>query len=86
LPQWLSPGDMGNEESGRAKSKPGRIVSLRTQVSAWLCGKLKRQLLLISGSDLEFSTDADERFMGQLIVSRASVHGFLVLDWWHRRR
>ena len=23
--------------------------------------------------------------MGQLIVSRASVHGFLVLDWWHRR-
>jgi NADPH-dependent curcumin reductase len=29
--------------------------------------------------------DIGERFMGQLIVSRASVHGFLVLDWWHRR-
>jgi NADPH-dependent curcumin reductase CurA len=25
------------------------------------------------------------RFMGQLIVTRASVHGFLVFDWWHRR-
>jgi NADPH-dependent curcumin reductase CurA len=23
--------------------------------------------------------------MGQLIVTRASVHGFLVFDWWHRR-
>ncbi len=23
--------------------------------------------------------------MGQLIVSRASVQGFLVIDWWHRR-
>src|SRR5690242_8783366 len=29
--------------------------------------------------------DIGERFMGQLIVSRASVHGFLVFDWWHRR-
>jgi NADPH-dependent curcumin reductase CurA len=29
--------------------------------------------------------DIGERFMGQLIVSRAGVHGFLVLDWWHRR-
>jgi NADPH-dependent curcumin reductase CurA len=29
--------------------------------------------------------DIGERFMGQLIVSRASVHGFLVLDWWHGR-
>jgi hypothetical protein len=24
--------------------------------------------------------------MGQLIVTRASVHGFLVFDWWHRRQ
>ena len=23
--------------------------------------------------------------MGHLIVSRASIHGFLVFDWWHRR-
>ena len=23
--------------------------------------------------------------MGQLIVTIASVHGFLVFDWWHRR-
>jgi NADPH-dependent curcumin reductase CurA len=29
--------------------------------------------------------DIGERFMGQLIVTRASIHGFLVLDWWHRR-
>jgi NADPH-dependent curcumin reductase CurA len=29
--------------------------------------------------------DIGERFMGQLIVSRASMHGFLVFDWWHRR-
>ena len=29
--------------------------------------------------------DVGERFMGQLIVTRASVHGFLVFDWWHRR-
>jgi NADPH-dependent curcumin reductase CurA len=24
------------------------------------------------------------KFMGQLIMSRASIHGFLVFDWWHR--
>ena len=29
--------------------------------------------------------DIGERFMGQLIVTRASVHGLLVFDWWHRR-
>lgn len=29
--------------------------------------------------------DIGERFMGHLIVSRASIHGFLVHDWWHRR-
>ncbi len=29
--------------------------------------------------------DIGERFMGHLIVSRASIHGFLVFDWWHRR-
>jgi NADPH-dependent curcumin reductase CurA len=29
--------------------------------------------------------DVGERFMGHLIVTRASVHGFLVFDWWHRR-
>jgi NADPH-dependent curcumin reductase CurA len=29
--------------------------------------------------------DVGERFMGQLIVTRASMHGFLVFDWWHRR-
>lgn len=29
--------------------------------------------------------DMGERFMGHLIVSRASIHGFLVFDWWHRR-
>ena len=23
--------------------------------------------------------------MGQLIVTRASIHGFLIFDWWHRR-
>jgi NADPH-dependent curcumin reductase CurA len=29
--------------------------------------------------------DIGERFMGNLIVTRASMHGFLVFDWWHRR-
>jgi NADPH-dependent curcumin reductase CurA len=29
--------------------------------------------------------DIGERFMGQLIVTRASIHGFLVLDYWGRR-
>jgi NADPH-dependent curcumin reductase CurA len=29
--------------------------------------------------------DIGERFMGQLIVTRASMHGFLVFDWWHKR-
>jgi len=29
--------------------------------------------------------DIGERFMGQLIVTRASVHGFLAFDWWHSR-
>jgi NADPH-dependent curcumin reductase CurA len=23
--------------------------------------------------------------LGTLIVTRASIHGFLVIDWWHRR-
>ncbi len=26
-----------------------------------------------------------ERLLGSLIVSRASIHGLLVFDWWHRR-
>jgi NADPH-dependent curcumin reductase CurA len=29
--------------------------------------------------------DIGERFMGQLIVTRASMHGLLAFDWWHRR-
>jgi NADPH-dependent curcumin reductase CurA len=29
--------------------------------------------------------DIGERFMGHLIVTRASIHGLLVFDWWHRR-
>jgi NADPH-dependent curcumin reductase CurA len=29
--------------------------------------------------------DIGERFMGQLLVTRASMHGFIVFDWWHRR-
>jgi NADPH-dependent curcumin reductase CurA len=29
--------------------------------------------------------DIGERFMGHLIVTRASIHGFLVFDWWNRR-
>lgn len=29
--------------------------------------------------------DIGERFMGHLIVNRASIHKFLVFDWWHRR-
>jgi NADPH-dependent curcumin reductase CurA len=26
-----------------------------------------------------------ERLLGTLIVTRASIHGLLVFDWWHRR-
>src|SRR5205085_1345177 len=29
--------------------------------------------------------DIGERFLGHLIVTRASMHGFMVFDWWHRR-
>jgi NADPH-dependent curcumin reductase CurA len=29
--------------------------------------------------------DIGERFMGHLIVTRASIHGFLVFDWWNKR-
>ncbi len=29
--------------------------------------------------------DIGERFNGHLIVTRASIHGFLVFDWYHRR-
>lgn len=29
--------------------------------------------------------DMGERFLGHLIVTRASIHGFLVFDWYHRR-
>jgi NADPH-dependent curcumin reductase CurA len=29
--------------------------------------------------------DIGERFTGHLIFTRASIHGFLVFDWWHRR-
>ncbi len=29
--------------------------------------------------------DMGERFLGSLIVTRASIHGFLVFDWYHRR-
>jgi NADPH-dependent curcumin reductase CurA len=29
--------------------------------------------------------DIGERFMGQLIVTRASIYGFLAFDWWPRR-
>jgi NADPH-dependent curcumin reductase CurA len=26
-----------------------------------------------------------ERLLGNLIITRASIHGLLVMDWWHRR-
>ena len=29
--------------------------------------------------------DLGERLLGNLIVNRASIHGLLVMDWWHRR-
>src|SRR5215469_11954543 len=38
-----------------------------------------------SNRKLALKPDIGERFMGQMIVSRASAHGFLVFDWWHRR-
>lgn len=39
----------------------------------------------IALADKAGQPDIGERFMGHLIVTRASIHGFLVFDWWHRR-
>jgi hypothetical protein len=43
-----------------------------------ICG---RTALPVSSANLTSASGS----WGQLIVSRASVPGFLVLDWWHRR-
>ena len=43
-----------------------------------ICGR-------VSLADRFGKPDIGERFMGHLIVTRASIHGFLVFDWWHRR-
>jgi NADPH-dependent curcumin reductase CurA len=54
------------------------MKNLRTGARVVICGRVA-----LAG---QFGKpDIGERFMGQLIVTRASIHGFLVFDWWHRR-
>jgi NADPH-dependent curcumin reductase CurA len=54
------------------------MKNLRTGARVVICGRVA-----LAG---QFGKpDIGERFMGQLIVTRASIHGFLAFDWWHRR-
>ena len=54
------------------------MKNLRTGARVVICGRVA-----LAG---QFGKpDIGERFMGHLIVTRASIHGFLVFDWWHRR-
>jgi NADPH-dependent curcumin reductase CurA len=54
------------------------MKNLSTGASVVICGRIA-----LAG---QFGQpDIGERFMGQLIVTRASIHGFLVLDYWGRR-
>jgi NADPH-dependent curcumin reductase CurA len=43
-----------------------------------ICGR-------IAQGDRFGKPEIGERLLGSLIVSRASIHGLLVFDWWHRR-
>jgi NADPH-dependent curcumin reductase CurA len=43
-----------------------------------ICGR-------ISQAGQSGKPEIGERLLGSLIVSRASIHGLLVFDWWHRR-
>lgn len=52
--------------------------NLATGARVVICGR-------IALADRFGKPDMGERFMGHLIVTRASIHGFLVFDWWHRR-
>ena len=55
------------------------MKNLRTGARVVICGRVA-----LAG---QFGKpDIGERFMGQLIVTRASIHGFLAFDWWHRRQ
>jgi NADPH-dependent curcumin reductase CurA len=54
------------------------MKNLRTGARVVICGRVA-----LAG---QFGKpDIGERFMGHLIVTRASIHGFLAFDWWHRR-
>jgi NADPH-dependent curcumin reductase CurA len=54
------------------------MKNLRTGARVVICGRVA-----LAG---QFGKpDIGERFMAQLIVTRASIHGFLAFDWWHRR-
>ena len=54
------------------------MKNLRTAARVVICGRVA-----LAG---QFGKpDIGERFMGHLIVTRASIHGFLAFDWWHRR-
>jgi NADPH-dependent curcumin reductase CurA len=54
------------------------MKNLKTDARVVICGRVA-----LAG---QFGKpDIGERFIGHLIVTRASIHGFLVFDWWHRR-
>jgi NADPH-dependent curcumin reductase CurA len=54
------------------------MKNLRTGARVVICGR-------VAFAGQFGKPDIGERFMGQLIVTRASIHGFLAFDWWHRR-
>lgn len=54
------------------------VQNLALHARVIMCGR-------VSLADRFGQPDIGPRFMGQLIVNRASMHGLLVFDYWHRR-
>lgn len=54
------------------------VQNLALHARVIMCGR-------ISQASQFGKADIGPRFMGQLIVNRASMHGLLVFDYWHRR-
>jgi NADPH-dependent curcumin reductase CurA len=54
------------------------LKNLALNARVVICGR-------IAQADRFGKPEIGERLLGSLIVSRASIHGLLVFDWWHRR-
>ena len=54
------------------------MANLAVAARVLICGRIARA----SRFD---EPDIGDRFLADLIIKRAIVTGFLVLDWWHRR-